>query len=252
MNKKERIQKIRKFIRWMFLILLFLSFIGGYFFLKEFHLEKMTVSGNTRYTAKEIKGFVKQKYVLDNTVLLSWFSKIRPIEGIPFLDKIQISYRNRHEVEVEVYEMAIAGCILDMGNYIYFDHEGMVLESSEARLEGIPVIDGLSFQKFVLHKKLPVKDKEEFQLILLITQLIQENQLDIQKVRFGIGGNLILYHENLTIQLGTKDYLEEKMMNLSEILSKAKGMNGTIHMEDYGLGNSIVTFTPNKSKKNAK
>lgn len=232
----------------LLLSLLFLG-VGTYLFLNEFHLEKMKVTGNTRYTTEKIKELVKEQYILDNTLFIHWFSRIKPIEGIPFIDKIQISYRNRHEIEVEVYEMAIAGCVEDMGNYIYFDHKGNVLESGAEKLENIPIVEGLSFQQFVLHEKLPVKNQDEFQQILLITQLIQENSLDIESVHFGIGGNLFLYQKDLKIQLGTKEYLEEKMMNLPEILKKAKGMKGTIHMEDYGFYNKIVTFTPDKSDK---
>lgn len=223
--------------------------IGSYLFLKEFHLEKIKVTGNTRYTSEQIKDMVKENYLLDNTLFMCWYHQIKPMEEIPFIDKIQISYRNRHEIEVEVYEMAIAGCIEDMGNYIYFDHKGNVLESESEKLEDIPIIEGLSFNKFILHEKLPVKNEEEFHQILLITQLIQENSLDIESVRFGLGGNLILYQDDLKIQLGSKDYLEEKMMNLPEILKKAKGMKGTIHMEDYGFYNKIVTFIPDKVEK---
>lgn len=234
------------------LLLIIGGIIGGYVLFTEFRLEKMKVTGNTRYTSEQIKDIIKHNYLLENTLFLCWYSQIKPVEGIPFIDKIQVSYRNRHEVEVEVYEMAIAGCVEDMGNYIYFDHKGNVLESENERLKDIPVIEGLSFHKFVLHEKLPVKNEEEFQQILLITQLIQENSLDIERVCFGLGGKLSLYQENLKIQLGSKDYLEEKMMNLPEILKKAKGMKGTIHMEDYGFYNKIVTFTPEKEKKNSK
>lgn len=246
-------KKKKKKIGWKIfgIVCLLICGIGGYFFFTEFHLEKIKVTGNTRYTTEEMIEIVDKKYILDNTIFMCWFSRIKPIENIPFIDKIQISYRNRHEIEVEVYEMAIAGCIEDMGNYVYFDYKGNILESSSEKLENIPVIEGLDFQQFILHEKLPVKKEKDFQQILLITQLIQENMLEIEKVRFSIGENIILYQGDLKIQLGNKEYLEEKMMNLPEILKKANGMKGTIHMEEYGNYNKIVTFTPEKLKKNS-
>ena len=85
-----------------------------------------------------------------------------------------------------------------------------------------------------------------------ISYLIQENELQIDRVRFGIAGDLILYKDDIVIQIGKENHLEEKMMNLPGILEKAEGMKGTLHMEEFGSDSKIVTFIPEKVKKSSK
>ena len=251
MSKKERQKKIKK---WKIVLLFFflLLITGAYILFTKFHVEKMTINGNTRYTNKEIKALIEKNYYFDNSVIIYLMNRFRPMNDIPFIDKIEITYINPQELDVDVYEMAIAGCVEDMGKYIYFDKDGYVLESDDNRFEDIPCVEGLTFSKFVLHEKLPVEDEKKFEEILQVTQLIHENQLNIDRVRFSISDELILYKDDIIIQLGKNENLEEKMMNLPGILEEAKGMKGTLHMEEFTEGSKTVTFIPEKAKKSNK
>lgn len=247
-NKKKSSSKWK----WILFVLLLLIVAGIYVLLTEFKVEKITIEGNTRYTKKEIKEMVIKNSYLENSLVMYVMNRLRPIEGVPFIDKITVTYVNRRQVAIDVYEMAIAGCVEDMGKYIYFDRDGYVLESDDERFEDVPCVEGLSFNRFILHEKLPIEDKEKFEQILRVTQLIQENELQIDRVRFGIAGDLILYKDDIVIQIGKENHLEEKMMNLPGILAKAEGMKGTLHMEEFGSDSKIVTFIPEKVKKSSK
>lgn len=252
MKRKRQPKKKHTKLKWILGIFFVLILIGLYVLFTKFQVEEMSVDGNTRYTKKEIQTMVRENSYLNNSLIMWFMNRFRPIEDVPFIDKIIVNYVNPHKISVDVYEMAIAGCVEDMGKYIYFDRDGYVLESDDERLEDIPCVEGLTFQQFVLHKKLPIDDKEKFNKILRVTQLIQENGLHIERVRFGIGGDLILYQGDIEIQLGTEDNLEEKMTNLVGILEKAEGMKGVLHMEDFGKNSNVVTFIPEKTKKSGK
>ena len=52
------------------------------------------------------------------------------------------------------------------GSYLYFDRDGIVVESSRIKLEDIPVITGLNFSRIVLHEQLKVQKEEMFTVIL--------------------------------------------------------------------------------------
>lgn len=249
MKKKKQPKKRYIKLKWILLIFVIMIISSLYIVFTKFQLETISVNGNTRYTKEEIQEIVTERSYVNNSLLIWLINYFRPVQGIPFIDKIEVTYENPHKISVDVYEMAIAGCIEDMGEYIYFDRDGYILESESQRLDDIPCVEGLSFQQFVLHEKLPVEEKEQFNQILRVTQLIQENELKIEHIRFGIAGDLILYQDDIVIQLGMEDNLEEKMMNLSGILEKAKGMKGILHMEEFGKNSKVVTFVPEKTKK---
>ena len=55
---------------------------------------------------------------------------------------------------------------------MYFDKDGIVVETSEQRTPGIPQVAGLQFGYVVMNEKLPVENEEVFEDILDITQLL--------------------------------------------------------------------------------
>ena len=66
-------------------------------------------------------------------------------------------------ITIRVYEKSVAGYVEYMGRYMYFDRDGIVVESSETRTEGIPQVTGIRFDHVVLYEALPVKNTDIFQ-----------------------------------------------------------------------------------------
>ena len=44
----------------------------------------------------------------------------------------------------------------DMSSYMYFDKDGIVVESSSSQLDGVPWVTGLDFWTDCTHRALPV------------------------------------------------------------------------------------------------
>lgn len=63
--------------------------------------------------------------------------------------------------------------MLYKGDYVYFDKDGIVLDSSKRRVGSAPLIKGLTFTEWSIGKKLPSDDDKKFQTILTITQLVE-------------------------------------------------------------------------------
>ena len=96
-----------------------------------FGIDEIEVTGNKHYSKEQIKDFVLSDGYIDNTILLMLKNKVRPIEDIPFVAKLDIEYVNAHKITLTVYEKAMAGCIEYMNEYVYFDQDGYVLEISQ-------------------------------------------------------------------------------------------------------------------------
>ena len=88
--------------------------------------------------------------------------------------------------------------------------DGIVVESSETRTEGIPQVTGIRFDHVVLYEALPVKNTDIFQEILSITQMLSKHQITTDKIYFNESNEITLYFDNIRAKLG-KDNLEEKV-----------------------------------------
>ena len=223
-------------------IALLIVIIGIYAFLNSFKLEEVKVSECEFADEELIIQLVKDKAVGDNTLALILGSKLSPVKGIQFVDKIEIDYLSKNSVSVTVYEKALAGCVEYMNSYIYFDKDGIVLDSSGEMVTGVPYIKGLEFDSWEVGKKLPIEDERRFKAILNVTQLIEKYQLDIDGIKFTASNELVLTHDKITIELGEGEYLEIQMMNLGSILKGLEGKEGTLNMKDFDSDDATASF----------
>uniref|UniRef100_UPI000AF596BE hypothetical protein n=1 Tax=Clostridium sp. NkU-1 TaxID=1095009 RepID=UPI000AF596BE len=73
-------------------------------------------------------------------------------EQIPFVEDYKIVFQSPVKVEVIVYEKSVVGYVSYMGSYMYFDKDGIIVESSSGKLDGVPWITGLRFGHIALHQ----------------------------------------------------------------------------------------------------
>lgn len=134
--------------------------IPAVLFLYTFNIKKIEVVGADRYTNEQIKELVFQSKADSNSLYLylkyRFFDKTR----LPFVEKIDVNMVDNHSVTIFVYEKMVAGCVEFMGEYLYFDKDGIVVESTTEKLQGVPVIKGLKFKEIILNEKLKVQKDE--------------------------------------------------------------------------------------------
>ena len=180
----------------------------------------------------------------NNSLILSLKYRDKSIEGIPFVEKMDVSVLDPHTVKIEVYEKALAGYVEYLDRYLYFDKDGIVVESSSEKTKGIPMVTGLTFDHVVLYQALPVENPEIFSEILSITQLVNKYNLIVDRIFFGSDNSLTLYFENVKAAFGNSGNLEEKVMELQYILPELTGKSGTLRMENYTEETKTITFEP--------
>lgn len=212
----------------------------------QFGIETIQVSGNVHYSDDEIIQMVVGEGYSQNTLILYLKNKLKPMEDIPFVEKIDVEYISNHVITITVYEKAMAGCVQFMNEYMYFDKDGIVLESSSERLSDIPCIEGIHFDTMVLYEPLPIEDKTFFNTVLNLTQMLQKYELAVDDIRFTSQNEIILYYGNVTIQLGDGSNIEEQISELGNILKSIEGKSGTLYMKDYSIEDGEVIFRENQ------
>ena len=227
------------------IILLVLLLAGGiaYKYISDnYTVTNIYVTGNTHYTNEEIIDMVLDDKPSHNSLFLSLKYRNKSIEDIPFIEKVDVDIVSRDTIRINVYEKAIAGYFAHLGRYMYFDRDGIVVESSFETSDEVPEVMGLSFDYIIMHEKLPTPNEAIFEEILDITQLLSKYNLRANKIFFDSEYNVYLYFGGVEVSLGTRDYIDEKIIQLQYILPELEGKNGILEMKDFDDSTKNITF----------
>lgn len=213
--------------------------------LDKYEVRMVYVEGNRHYTATQIRDMVERGPFGDNTIVLSWKYKNRSITDVPFVETMDVQIEDRNTIRIRVYEKTLAGYVRYLDRYMYFDKDGIVVESSPLPTEGIPEVTGLRFDHFEMYEPLEVGDPAVFQSILNVTQMLDKYEIRPDRIYFDGSGEMTLYFDTIRVKLGENRLLEEKIQQLSAILRTGEltGKSGVLDMGRYETGRESMTFT---------
>ena len=230
-KKETKTKTVKKLI--VVLAVLAVLFILGLSFAGVFRVRQVTVTGNAYYSKEEVVDLLLDEGSLQNTLLVYLRYKYQEHPEIPFIDDFEVTMDSWQSLKIRVYEKNMVGYVRYLGQNVYFDKDGIVVESSAQELEGIPQISGVTFDSLAIHQPLSVEDPTIFDTILSITKLLTKYDLDPDEIRFGAGGELFLQLGDVKVALGTGENLDEKISRLKQLEGDLKDKSGTLHMENY-------------------
>ena len=232
----------KKIVMIVLLGIIVLVTIAFLYVLNAYRVKEVAVEGNVHYTDEEIRNMVMKGMFGNNSLYLSMKYKDKEVVDIPFVDMLDVTVVSPKKIKIRVYEKVLAGCINHMGIYIYFDKDGVVIEMSSRASEGVPLVTGLSFEEVLMKHKLPVENEKIFTTILNITKLMDKYKVGTDRIHFNKNGNVVLHFGKVRVLLGQPDYLEEKIMQLPDILPSLLGKSGELKMEYYKGITQDITF----------
>lgn len=214
------------------------------------NIRQVTVTGNNRYTENEIVDFVFQKNLDWNTV----YRYLKERMGgehpqIPFVEDYKVVFLSPSHVEVIVHEKSVVGYVSYMGSYMYFDKDGIVVESANQALEDIPHITGLKFGQIVLHQPLPVESSQIFGEILNLTQVLEIYGIQVDKIQYNTKGESTLFMKELEVFLGNSSDINGKISELSDMMPQLEGKSGILYLDTYDPVNKQMMYTFKKKIK---
>ena len=74
----------------------------------------------------------------NNSLFLSLKYKDKSVEGVPFVEKMDVSVLDPHTIKIEVYEKALAGYVEYLEKCMYFDKDGIVTNYARENGRGSP------------------------------------------------------------------------------------------------------------------
>ncbi len=213
--------------------------IGG----MSMNLRQITVSGNHRYTQEEIIDRIFPGKADRNVIYCYGKDRLKEHIQIPFVEDYQLVFHGPFHVEVIVHEKSVVGYVSYMSSCMYFDKDGIIVESTNEEVEGIPRIVGLEYGQIVLHKPLPVEDDHIFSEILDLTQVLSSHDLSVDRIEFDRRGDAILYMDTLEVFLGDSSNIAGKILRLANMLPELKGLSGILYLDTYDPANNNMAYT---------
>lgn len=210
------------------------------------HIQQVTVAGSNRYNEKQIEDLLFSGTWGKNSAYAYFTDKFRPHRQIPFVEDYKVVFHGPFHVEVIIYEKSIVGYVSYMSSYMYFDKDGIVVESSSNKLDGIPMVTGLDFGRIVLYQPLPVEDKKVFGDILNLTQQLAAKQIKVDQLRYDSHDQATLYIGKLEVTLGSNADIDGKISTLSDILTSQPQLaqtSGVMRLDDYSEANERAGIT---------
>lgn len=169
-REERRKKRRRKHILVGFLITLLILALAALIVIKVFTVKNVEVEGNKLYSDEQIKEWVLNDDYSWNTLYVYFKYRFFDTQEVPFIDTMEVTVKSPHTLHVEVYEKGLLGYLYmdSLGQNVYFDKDGFVVEMSTDVIEGVPQITGLveryaGFQMELLRNSLNVRP-EDFRL----------------------------------------------------------------------------------------
>ena len=217
--------------------------IGILFF--AVRIKEIEVTGNKQYTEEEIVELLFDEKWSRNSAYCYYENKFREKKSIPFIEDYKIEFQGPTKVRIVVYEKSVVGYVSYMSSYMYFDKDGIIVESSSEQLDGVPWVTGMEFGHIVLHQPLPVENQAIFEQILNLTQVLSINEIWVDKINYNSFMEAELFIDDITVELGNDDSLNGKITELKDILDSGEinGLAGTLYLDSYDENNSSPIYS---------
>lgn len=211
------------------------------FFFAFFRVKTVEIMGSDHYSEDELKEKILKGPLTSNAVLAPVFYSRNAAENLPYIESFSLKRSGRNKLIISIKEKSVVGCIPYLDSYVYFDKSGYFVEGSKTRDKKVAFFDGIQLQKVVMKEKLPIKETVLNTAVALST-IFAKNEMVPDHIMFDENYEISLLYDEVTVQLGKDEYLEDKMTRAITILPQLQGQKGILHMENISRNSKTVTF----------
>lgn len=148
--------------------------------------------------------------------------KLSLTPDLPFVREYEVSYPSTNEIHIKLYEKSIVAGIAYSNQYIYFDKDGIVLQSSDKAVKGIPLFETKNLTTFTLYSKVQMEDDSLLNQILNLANLFKHYNVNWDKVVFDSKNEAYLYAGEIQVSLGKKRIMMKKFLRCRACLPRLR------------------------------
>lgn len=239
----RRRKRIRRTLTVLTLVLVLSIAAASYYIYKDFSIKGIEVRNNTTYLDSEVIEAIKNEDYVPNSLIMTVLNKIFDQTYLPFVEKVAMSCEDHHILHVKVKEKLRAGVFKYEKKYVYFNEQGVALESRNTLFHNVPRVTGVEFEAIRMNEKIKVPG-DYFDTIVEITTRIAARRLEISEIHFDGPNDITLKSGKFKIYLGSKDFLDEKISRIQATIESVSEdhKKGIIDMSHYNDDTKIITY----------
>lgn len=206
-----------------------------------FRLRDVEVIGNYYYSSDDIKQMILKGPLGHNTLFLKYKYMGPQRELLPLIEEVDIDLESPYKIVIKVYEKDMIGYLQKDGEFLYIDKDGILVEKTMVPIKNMMSMEGVEVSDALLYKKVKTAQPNQMQYARQINEMLKNHKIKPDRLIFDVQKMTLMYQDT-RIELGSADYLQEKLTVLVSIFDKIEGQAGTLHMEEYTNITKTVTF----------
>ena len=227
-QKKVRFVKRGLFVLALLLILVLASTL---------QLRHVRVLGNSAYDAAQAEALVFDSPLERSVFAVLFREQTGRKKSIPFVSSYHVKLTGPDSCDLIFYEKLPVGCVEYMSNYVYFDKDGTIIESTPEKMEGVPEIRGIRCGNVVRGNRIGIGEGSQLEEIMNITGQLQLHSIVCEYIRFDSMKNADIYlpGEDLSVKLGGDRDMSAKISALNDMLPgiRERGLAGELDLSSF-------------------
>lgn len=234
-------------IRGFLLLMLAALSISAALVLMLFNFKKAVITGNTKYSQKQIESFITQGKLGENTFVMALKYHNRTVKGIPFVDRIDVDILNPSTVRVNITEKPLDGYVVRGDDKIYFSKEGVVQTISGRTDEDVTVVNGIELVNPQTDAQVQAKNQSGMDNVLTLLSAMDRYDLKADSIDVDRLGGITVTFGDVRLTVGKTGY-DMKMYKVHQIFPFFKGKSGCISMTGSDFRGDNIVLSPVESK----
>lgn len=209
--------------------LLFLISVSPVFWARNIEINELEA-----FSEEEIRsmlGLTERSSVL----YFSGFLAERRLKESPYIKDVEVKKALPSGLRLNITERKVRGYVPYMDAYLYIDEYGMVLDIKDSYEKALPVVNGLKFDKFTRGAELEVDNKDSFNIIVKIAQLMTKYEIldTVMEIDVSRPERITAKAGKVIVILGGIEDLDTKIRTMKEALgSISDEYAGTLDLSD--------------------
>lgn len=220
--KKKKLKKRRKIAFYTLLVVLLICTVTVLSLTVFFNIDKITVNGNSYYTAQKIideSGLKKG----DNLFRMNKFKIIDALkEKMPYLDSVEIDRKLPVSIEINVTESQNFMCVSAKTGICVVDKNLKILNRVAIAPEGLATVYGVTPTEYEIGGQLKCENGTEATLLQLATALYDSfGAGNITSIDITAAYDVKMrYQDRLDIKFGTLENIEKKVQLVEYVIAE--------------------------------
>lgn len=213
-------------------------------FCASLRIRSVNIEGNEHYSDAELESILFENSWDRNPFVFIVKNWTHRLPDIPFVDRLSVTLTGLQTADIIVYEKNMIGYVSVSGSNYYFDRDGIVVEKTKKAADDIPKVTGIGAKNPQVGEKLQVSSETVLNEILNVSQYLTDTSVEwngedtrlvdiTESVDVDEDEAVTVDFGDVSVFLGTSDYMEEKLLTMTDILPELSGRTGTLYLDTY-------------------